>query len=198
MHPMFVLKIFADFVFERSDIPDYISMRDDHSLWVGRCAGSEDDFQGVVGSEISAWVFVRGMMRDACCQLFQDHGRHTGIYVRSRADGQHCADLAKDALGEIGRGGIIHWNHDDSTRDASEERGHPLCPIRAPNEYAISFADIAGLKFAGKLKSGLSDLKVGPALSSITAFLDVGSLRTQLEKFGQIFEKGAVFHPQPW
>ena len=106
-----------------------------------------------------------------------------------RADGQLGSDLLVNALGEIGRGGVIHGDDDGAAQRAAEERSDALGGIRPPEQNPVAFGDGTCLEFAGELKRGFSYAAITPTYGAVTLTLHVGGFRPSMQEVVKIVDE---------
>jgi len=63
----------------------------------------------------------------------------------------------------------VHGHRHRSAEEASEEGGHPLAGILAPEQDAIAFRDTAAIEFARKPHRRSKQVRVGPPHHAIAA-----------------------------
>src|SRR5581483_9999801 len=100
MHEAFILEIRTHLLFKRSNICEYVRVRNDHTLGLGGCAGSEDDLQRIFGTNIFGWQ--RPGTGQAGGKIFEQESWQVPLRVIARADEKLGLDLLKYTPAEVG------------------------------------------------------------------------------------------------
>ncbi len=119
-----------------------------------------------------------------------------GNLVLRRADAKLGVDLLRDALGEVGSGNLVDGNDDGAAQQTSEERGHPLRAILAPDQYLVVLADAPSFQLAREAMGVGENLAVSPALGPISAPMDVSHLTRVPPEVVEVVQDRGAGHPR--
>ena len=190
MDEAFVLSIFLDFGGDGSEVAGHVGVGEHDSFGLGGGAGGEDNFERIGWLDRTWPKAIRRMLRDGAEEIDRVNGgksfkMHGALARTQREPG---ANLLADAPREIRIGSVIDGDGENSREGASEESSDPFGAVRAPQKDGIASHDIAGGQFAGKLMSGSSDLRIGPAFMTIAAWIDVGRRRAPALKIVEVVQ----------
>src|SRR5262249_14237463 len=162
MHEALILQIPLHLAFEWGSVGQNVPMSDHDALWCSRRARGEYNLEDVGGMDNGGRNFVSGSRR----QFLKDQSRNPStrrsvIRPFTRCDQKLWPHLLDDPCGEVGRGAVVHGNHNYTPERASEESRHPFRAILSTKQDAIALGYGPAIQFHGEARSHIGDLTVG-------------------------------------
>src|SRR5438270_8110183 len=110
------------------------------------------------------------------------------------AEQQFGIDSLRNTQDEVWYGGIVHRNHDRASKCTAKESNHPFRAVLAPQNNVVAPANVESFEFARKLERRFGNSPVAPTLGAVSAAVNIGGIKTMLQKDVQVIGKRIPFH----